>query len=314
MRVNQNDLYHHNNIPNFIITRGFNNFGFPMQIQISGDIGNNLLTNVDLNYKKFSGGVRVSGRNLFNRITFDTIYKFRGYDSNTLDNYHGDYNPGGTLQPDGTGISSHSFGLYTNIFNIPNLQTGLGYSGYLRIFEDNQEKTGARITRTGPLFNGFDLRFFYTGIPNISIGSANNISFAGVDTSSAEKISVGVLGLNLPAGHSQSWLTMFNQLRFTYRFSSLFSAAIHGEYYTGIITTTTPVSEIIRTKYWFGGGIYSSYQFSRNLFLGAGLNLIQRTDSYTNSDSDAQKTPATRNASGGTFQIEIPISVSFYFR
>jgi len=318
--VVQGGVFSYNTIPYFMVGARFDKLSFPLTFQIAADPGNNNMSAASFNYRKISGMFRVSGEKIANRITFDAIYKLRGGDPNDLDNYDPDGNPGGTLQPNGDGIFSHVFGLYANILAVPNFGFGLGYSGYLKVFEATLDKTtGEATTKSGPLFSGIDLRLVYTGIKNTTITSHNNVSFANAGTSSADAVSIGVWGQNLLPDYAQSWFALYNALGVNYRINSQLSASFQIANRLGIVTTTVTPSasdayEYKRSYVKFAGGGYCRFQFNRYLLLQGGIAFFWEHNSYSNTNPGAQAVAATRDAAGGTFDISIPIRMRISFR
>jgi len=143
--------------------------------------------------------------------------------------------------------------------------------------------------------------------------------------------SVGVLGQNLPADHAQSWFALYNALLVNYAISNLLSFSFQVASRYGIITTDIDAPAIIdpntgieptpavfgtiqRSRHRYGGGVYSAFRFNRNITLHTGIAAFSLTDSYSNSTEGAQKVNATKDASGGTFEISLPVRLIMYFR
>jgi len=306
--------YGRTNIPYLMVAARIERFGFPLTIQIAADPGNNFFTGTPFNYKKFGGVVRVSGERVANRITFDAIYKLAGGDPNTLD----DYDSGGsTLQPNGDGIYAHQFGVYANILNVPDFRIALGYSGYLKTFEDTLSRDGNTTTKTGPLFSGIDLRFRYSGAV-IPVYSNNNISFAKTGTTTGNAIALGVWGQDLAPDNAQNWFAAYNTLGTSYRLNSQTNLIFEIASRLGVVSTDTVAPSvggantgeaysIIRVNHRISGGVVVSYRLNANFVVEGGLNLRYTYDTYTNTHSAAQGSATTRDASGGTFQISVPL-------
>ena len=317
-------------IPYFMVAFNFSKIdaiGLPLTLQFALDPGNNSGVNAGLvadyrmsfNYIKFNGAVRLSGEAIADRLTFDAIYRFKGGDPNTLNDYVEGIHEGGFIQPDGLGVYSHTFGLFANILGLPNLGIGLGYSGYIRFFEEDRDTSPAIITHSGPLFSGIDLRIQYTGIPNLTITSANNVSFARINRSSLpdDRI-VGVLGVPLPLGTSQSWFALYNALGFNYRLNERFTASFQIANRFGRITTVSgaygePLVTVTRSRMQFGGGAYLAYHFTQNILFQVGCVFRFLNDTYTNNAVGAQENINYRNASGGMFSFAIPIRMRVVF-
>jgi len=292
----------------------------PLTLQIAADPGNNSGINGGNNYLKFNGAVRFSAEKIADRITFDAIYRFKGGDPDTLYSYDKDYR-GGIVQPDGKGRAAHAFGLYANVLNVPGLDIGLGYSAYLVAYEldlNTAPNPTGRITRVGPLFSGIDLRLRYTsGIDGLTISSFNNVSFAnsGTPTIPSEHYSMGIFGTELAPDTTQSWFALYNALGFDFlpggRFRRLaFSFQIANRY--GKIATDT-ASTVVRSRNQLAGGGYIVYTINQHLLLQGGLAFRYLHDSYSNDAPGAQDAEATRDASGGAFEIAIPIRLKLVF-
>ena len=266
-----------------------------------------------------NGAVRISGEEIAGWANFDITYRFKGGDPNTLDSFVKDVNEPGYIQPDGLGVSAHTFGLYANILQIPDIEIGLGYSGYLKLFEEDRDSGTSIINRYSPFFNGIDLRAQFTGINNLIITSANNFSFASIRRSdNKDDISMGVLGLPLETGTSQQWIALYNAIGFDYQLTEQITASLQiGNRYGSITTVITPLSggknTITRTRNQLGGGTFVAYRFNNNFHLQCGIVFRYTNDSYTNEDPGAQIIAGTRNANGGMFDFAIPIRMSIVF-
>lgn len=318
-------------IPYFMIGVDFStissNFTLPFTLQIAADPGNNSGVNAgggvnpvnDFDFTQMNGGVRLSGANLFDWVTFDAIWRFKGGDPNTLDNFDENLNPGGYIQPDGLGVWAHSFGLYTNIVGLPDINIGVGYSGYVKIFEEDRETGPNIISRTGPFFNGFDLRIQYTGIDRLTITSSNNFSIGAIRRSIEDPvIAIGVLGTELQTGTSQQWIGIYNAIGFNYQLTEQLTASLQlGNRFGRITTVYTPLlggrHTTTRSRNQFGGGAYLAYQMNAHLTFQGGFLFRHLHDSYTNTAPGAQGNFATRNASGGMIDFSIPIRARFVF-
>jgi len=203
---------------------------------------------------------------------------------------------------------------------VPNFEFMLGYSGYMKVFEDTLYSSGRTTTKTGPLFSGFDLRVRYRGIQSILMYTHNNISFGKTDTSTADAVAVGVWGQNLAIDNAQNWLAAYNGLGFNYVLNNQITFTFLIQNRLGIVTTTVSPSDgseaysIKRINNRLGGGGLVIYQFNSNLALQSGIALQYVTDSYTNTRSGAQEVRETRNASGGTFVVTVPVFMSLNIR
>jgi len=297
---------------------------FPFNFQIAADPGNNTgvggRSDAALNLSRINASVRLSFEEIAKVVTLDALYRIRGGDPFTLELYDETDNPEGNLQPDGTGATAHVFGLYANILNIPNLGIGFGYSGYTVAYEATQESVNdKKITRTGPLYNGIDLQFQFTGIPNITITSVNNVSFAAIKQSTNTAVSVGLLGSDLNNYTAQSWIGLYNALGLDIKVTDRFSASFQIANRYGLITSneanigvnagffTTKKSQIR-----LGGGGTAIFHW-RNMVLQGGVTFFYENNSYYNDASGAQDNFSTRNAAGGNFIIAVPLRLYIFF-
>jgi len=305
-----------------IAARFANQLSFPLTVQVSADPGNNGGIGADFSYRRMHGALRLSGEEIGGRVNFDAIYKIAGGDPVTTDDYDPSANPIGTLQPGGEGFLTHQFGLYANILNAAGFGFGLGYSAYLKTFEDFTVKdTGKIIPKTGPLFTGFDLRIQYAGIDKLVLTSFNNVSFGKSDTASDDRYVIGVTGIQLPNDSAQDWFALFNSFTAVWNVTDrlALSAQLANRY--GVITTdyisNGVAAQIERSRLNFGGGMYAAYRFSWfNLQIGFAFRRL--IESYSNTGTPVtgateQTINGFRDASGGSFDISFPIQLTFQF-
>jgi hypothetical protein len=235
-----------------------------------------------------------------------------------MDDY--DESTGGTLQPNGDGFLSHCFGVYANILRVPRWNFALGYSGYLRTFEDLEiPGTGKIKTKSGPLFSGIDLRATYSGIQKTRITSQNNISFATSDKTTEDHTSIGVWHRDLALGHAQSWFALYNALGIDYNLSNSYILSLQlGSRLGAVTTTVTPPSGseyTIKTQLLkLGAGGSIAYQVNSFLRFQGGINVLYINSTYTNTDPNPANAAAARDSSGGTLNISIPLRMFISFR
>jgi hypothetical protein len=239
-----------------------------------------------------------------------------------LDSLEKDYNLNGIIQPNGDGRLAHNFGIYANILKVPNLGIGLGYTGYLMIYDDNRDtpsNTGI-ITTSGPLYSGIDLQLQYTGLKNTALTFVSNVSFAssGRSVPSADTYNVGLFGQNLDEYTDQSWFAIYNALGVDYQVNDKLSVSFQFANRYGIITndftSTARVFTIKRSRMQSGGGGYAAFRINQYLLLQGGLAFRYLNDSYSNNETGAQNDLARRDASGGTFDIAVPIRLNLSFQ
>lgn len=291
---------------------------FPVTFQIAADPGNNTGVFGNANYKRYNGSLRISAEQIAGIVTFDALYRFRGGQPNDIDNYDPIYNPEGTKQPDGSGFLAHAFGLYANIHSMPKLGIGLGYSAYLMTYQDDINTIkGELLTRSGPLYSGFDLRLQYAGFDKIIITFNNNISFANTPPTKGRSVSVGVLGTDLDIFTAQNWFALYNALGLDFHLNNKLTASFQIANRYGLIINRESLPGIIekteRSRMQLGGGGYVAFQFNRFLLFQGGVSFRSLNESYSNSNPAAQLNQAKRNASGGTFDIAIPLRVNILF-
>jgi hypothetical protein len=288
----------------------------PFTVQIAGDLGyNNEIGSDALSQTRLNGAFRVSGEKVADLVTFDVIYKFHGGDADTFDGT-------GSTQPDGSGVSSHSFGVYANLFVVNGLDIGLGYSGLFRSYEDADMGTLGTFTRSGPFYSGIDLRFAYTGIDKLTITFNNNVSFAGVEDDDDIKTAVsGVDGMPLTTtiptafkSAKDSWFALYNALGVNYKLSDKLTASIQFANRLGTRTTeveiTTPVALSVKqemTNDRFGAAAFASYAFSSNVTIAAGLDFL-----YSSTSTKAG-TPGTPDTNTGSMTLGIPLYLKIVY-
>jgi len=313
-KTSQGYFYFYELQPSLIVSAALSQFNIPLTVQIAADLGDNLNSTFssDVNFKKFSGAVRVSGEKIGNFLTFDTIYKFRGGDTNILESY----------DLDGNEYSSHVFGVYGNILGLKNFGIGFGYSGLLKVFEDSVSRATGDVTHySGPFFSGIDFRINYTGIADTSLTYHFNVSFAKTAKSSEDTNIVGMWGNPLyhnrdgyGEDYQQNWLGFYNAASFYRKINSyLYTvASIACRYGFWTTTHSRPGYDDYterKTFLRFGAGGYIGFQTSRSLVFQGGLNILLMNQSYNNAGPDIYRD--TRNASGGSLEFSIPIRMRY---
>jgi hypothetical protein len=281
----------------------------PFTFQVAGDIGSGsgIVPETDpantdkKSYTRVNGAFRVSGERMFDLVTFDAIYKFRGGDPNTdpIDE-----------KPAGTNITVHSFGVYANFLGVPDLGIGLGYTGLFRVYENRDSSYGDWESRTTPFFSGIDLRAQYNGFDRISITSHNNISFASTEGSGDSKKQVmPIYGGLAPLGANtgENWLALYNALSFNYSLSKQLTIALQAGNRLTSHTIDTDGSKDVIFKNRFGLTAFTAYQFNANLLLQGGLQMFLDADDYT---SDAN--PAA-DVNGSMMYLAIPLRLKVIF-
>jgi hypothetical protein len=326
-------------MPYFMIAARLENvLPFPLTLQLAADPGNNIGLGSTSDFFRAHGAFRLSAEQIFGHVNFDAIYKIAGFESDTLNDFDPVNNPEGTLQPSGDGIFAHNFGVYANVLDLFGFDFGFGVSAFLRTYEDLRLKDtvdisgevipGALITTTSPLFMGYDLRIRYSGINRLTLTSFNNVSMATSRTAQEGRDVFGVTGMQLPINTMQEWFSMFNSFTIAWNpFDRIFVSAQIGRRY-GLITTKTYVEDwsvdtgiridtIERSREQWGGGFFVAYRHS---FFDVQIGLAFRNlfDSYSNTGtpptgSNTQTIAGFRDASGGTFDIAIPIQLRFVF-
>jgi len=278
----------------------------PFTIQIAGDLGESsgitpLIAGES--YYRLNGAIRISGERIANFVTFDAIYKFRGGDPRTLDTFN---NP----QGDGEGVTVHSAGIYANIFGVPGLGIGLGYTCLFRIYEDMHSRYDDYLTRTAPVFHGIDIRAQYTGFPQITLTSINNVSFAVVNASNDPKKQVMPTdGLDSPlkANEGEIWLGIHNSASIIYRWTRQLNVSLQLINRIGSTVRdggSYQDSEFINK---FTAVASATYRFSPNVVLQSGLQCMYYTFSQTNESVNPNTGLSASNINSSRLYFAIPV-------
>jgi hypothetical protein len=302
MNVRTEDEYRLFKQPYFSFTANFK----PYTFQMAGDIGLGSGINPfyptanpdNTSYTKINGALRVSGERIFNRVTFDAIYKFRGGDPNTEPEL-----------PSGTGISVHTMGLYANIMGISDFGIGAGYTGLFRVYGKKDSSHGDWETRSSPYFSGVDLRLQYTGISRLTITSHNNASFAaakGSDNPKNEIMSVNG-GNALPLNAGENWFALYNGLGTNYKLSSQLSTAVQAVNKLTSVTLDESGNKTKTAFNQFGATAFIAWQFNPKILAQTGMQIL--FDSV-NHKSDAAP---LLDISGNTMYFAIPLRLKVVF-
>jgi hypothetical protein len=302
--------------------------GVPLFLAVKGDIGANSgfanlwppdrtrTDNTGLDYSKLNGGVRVSGVKLGTIITFDAIYQFRGGDADTWEN---DTTGGGNIQPDGVGVTAHTFGLYANLFVVNNLGIGIGYSGLFKTYEDlKTSPTSVTQTSTGPFFHGVDLRFQFTGVPNLTITLNNAFTLAFVDATSeplTSKRVVGLSGYDLVNGskEEEAWYALYNGLAINYKLSPALTANFGVSNKMGLFyyDDARPETNNLSVKFMtnqLGATVNAKYQFNSAVMMQGGLQFF-----YDYASIDVKTTSVAKNFDSGMMYFAIPLRLQVVY-
>jgi hypothetical protein len=271
----------------------------PLFLTVAGDIGYNVFStsSTTKDYSKMNGSVRVSGEKLGNIITFDAIYKFRGGDPDTYDDQTNSYTKSrGALgaEPDAQGAAFHSFGLYTNLFVVENLGIGVGYTGAFRTYEDRKEIAGTT-TYSAPYFQGFDLRFQFTGVPNLTITFNNAFTFAFAEGTTAANQRVlgvdgswlGTSGARTETQSEQAWYALYNALAINYKLSDPLTLNFGVANRLGMLNKEKigPEGAADREEKYrtiqLGATVNAAYKFNSFVMMQGGLQFLYDTASYS---------------------------------
>ena len=306
--------YYYRDQPYFCISMNFADLiGLPLSAQIVGDVGYNAGlveqdTNgddivVSNNYYKMNGGIRISGEEIANLITFDAIYKFRGGGPNTQQNEYEE-------QPAGRGVITHSFGLYANLLNLAEgLGIGLGYTGLVRAYEDRDLSDFSPglswETRQGPFFSGIDLRLEYT-VKKFTFASNNNVSFGktGVDSTELLIQAMSFRGRDLPSGTKENWLALYNTLGVNYELSKKLNTALQIGNNMGIYTKTVNANQDVITRNMLSATCFVIYEFNKNITFQSGLQFLY--DSFFKKDYAG-------DTSDGMIYLALPVRLRISF-
>ncbi|MDR2259119.1 MAG: hypothetical protein LBE14_08245, partial [Treponema sp.] len=181
---------------------------------LTGDAARPKPEDLTKSYSQGHAGLRVSGVDIADLVTFDIVYKVGGADEDTND---GD---DGSDEPDGSGLWENTFAILANISAVENLGIGIGYSAFFKVQENFDNGTDTT-KYTHPLYSGIDLRFAYTGVENLSVTFNNNLSFAAATgDKDPGKIGVQDLARNVNTGlvdkTKDSYIGLYNALAVSY--------------------------------------------------------------------------------------------------
>ena len=286
---------------------------------------------------RVGGGIKISGNRLFDQVNFDMTYKLRGGDGSRDDSWDPDINPGGGVQPDGTGRTAHMLGLNVGLPRlVPSLGIAFGYTALFAVYEDHLYGLHSTpsvtdpytVTKTGPVYNGIDLRLRYSGIPGFRFTLNNNISFARSDEPvyNDDGIQVGISVPVTGAGtlnqyRSQSWLALYNAFGIRYTVSALLRTGLEVIHRMAVITENNSnqsrgsglmdwgTSERIRQI--LQASAYAHFTLSDYVVMETGLSLWYENSNTAYSrylDPDFEGPNAWR---GGGLGFGIPIRVTF---
>jgi hypothetical protein len=198
----------------------------PISVELASSVfgGYDGYTAASPSWSKGNAAIRVSGSKIADIVTFDLIYKIIGGDQDTDKNEEDLPKQGSGPEPDGEGTWHNSFGVYANIAILDGLGIGIGYSGYVKVDED--EEVGDDTNKyTNPFYSGIDLRFAFTGIDKLTATLNNNISFTGNTGKDPadNQIVNGVFGA-LGEDQKDSYFGMYNALGLNYKLSDALTA------------------------------------------------------------------------------------------
>ncbi|MCL2766693.1 MAG: hypothetical protein FWD21_03310 [Peptococcaceae bacterium] len=316
-------------IPYILFSYSIDNIDINLGTHLQGPV--NAQVNNDYAFSTFEANAyfRVSGKELFDLIDFDFIYRIRGVNQNI-----GDSDPAKiytahwavaagqqTRKNDGEGGFGHSIGLFAQPLLssfVNGLDLSVGYSVFFQTLEkfDAEYALGAparEIKRKAPVFNGIDLRASYGGIDKFLFTTQHNFSFASITGSDpAEVMSYGLLPAAsndyLPADNINRWFYFYNSIGVQYPVTELFSAQFGIANRCGIFSQKSPGlygTDIIQIKNnWLSVDLMGSWILARGAWeLWAGFSLLHqystiKSNIYTEND-----------VSGGRLVFAIPIRV-----
>ncbi|MDR2542383.1 MAG: hypothetical protein LBC80_02910 [Treponema sp.] len=293
----------------------------PFTFTIAGDLGETSgISPVKdgESYTRMNGAFRVSGERIFDRITFDAIYKFRGGDPRTLDTFN-------EPQGDGRGVTVHSAGLYANVLGVPGFGIGLGYTCLFRIYEDshsrysdpgfydpNHELYRGYLTRKAPVFHGIDYRVQYTGIPQFTLTSINNFSFAVTQaTNDPQKRIMPVNGTEtmLAPNEGELWLGFHNSASVIYRWTRQLNVSLQLINRFGTVIRDVGGKKDSEAHNRLTTVASATYRFTPNVVLQSGIQCIYH--SYNRTNTSGITTSSNLDSSRLFFAIPIRFRVDF---
>ena len=318
-------------------------FELPLIVDVSMSIDlHPINAGSNLSQKRLSGGAAVRGLRIADLFNFDLTYKVRGGDGTLDDSWDGQTNTNhNAYQPDGRGAAVHVMNLAVGVPSaIPDLGLSFGYSVLFPVYE--RDYTNAKpdddlpyaITKKGPVYNGIDLRLEYTGIPDIRLTMANNVTFANA----AEPVlsfdygapvitghSTDLRGFNQLPYRSQQWFALYNSLVANYNLGRNISAALE---FVHRMSITTDLNSDENRGFDMGTGWGKSVKFADivqgtafiDVTMGGGL-LLQtgasvwienRQTTYSDYLAGASFKRPTK-WKGGAVGFAIPIRVMVHF-
>jgi hypothetical protein len=276
-------------------------------------------------YHKANAAIRVSGTKIADLVSFDVIYKYWSYGGQSV-----------TQTVNGLSsvedASTHTFGLYANLFVLDGLGIGVGYSGAFMTLEDGGDRefyndSTKTAKRSAPFFNGIDLRVQYSLAPftftlnnNISFasaeGSKNDIVYGFIDTSNRRDALNNPIPPGLTEKESESYFGLYNALAVAYKVTDTLTVKflLGNELISYSYENSTDKAMIASVDILFDKlqtALMASFVVHPNVTFRAGLDLIntyRTVDGSTKADGFSWETTKY-----GTLEFGIPIGVKIVF-
>jgi len=320
--------YDQQDIPYFAVTAKFLE---KFTVAVAGDLTPRSDTSGSYS-TRLNGGVRFSGEKIFDLLTFDLTYKFRGGDSSTKINVD-QWDPADKIEPDGSGRTTNSFTLGGQLDLLENtLGVQLAYTGVFRAYEDEQVKgTDVIVTQTGPFFSGIDLRFQYTGLDKFKFNMDNHVTFSSVGETKYTDGGVDPVVMydfwgkkisSAGADTNYDWLAMYNALGVQYFLTEKLKLWL--EVGNKLSSLTTTIGEAVRNDTYdiLGASLKAVFTINQNLLVEAGLAFYYATYNWTINDAKYDSIEENRQDGGTTrlttittnntvFQIPLRLRILF---
>jgi hypothetical protein len=286
----------------------------PITVGVAGSL-NDKEKSTPSSYQSGNAAIRISGNKIADLVSFDAIYKYYTWDGVEID-----------------GSSTHTFGLYANLFVLEGLGIGVGYSGSVKTAEDKDAPTledpDKKKEISHPFYSGIDLRVKYSLAP-FTFTLNNNISFASAEGSKDDI----VYGFNstftpksgstpayytlqpLTEKESESYFGLYNALAVEYKVSDtltvkfLLGNRLISYSYEDSTDTNGYSADILYDQ--LQTALLASFALNANVTFRAGLDV---KNTYTSIDGSTKIDGASwETTKFGTLEFGIPVGLKIVF-
>jgi hypothetical protein len=203
------------------------------------------------------------------------------------------------IHTEGSGTSIgyifNDYGIYADITALKGIgvEIGVGYSGQIA-FEDGDEADAA------PVKSGIHLDVVYSGIPNLSIGLFNNVSFytLAADKSAAYDEAVAAIA-DIYADEAS--FVLYNELKVSYAVTEKFVPSVKALNYYGTLTGVNGVKGSDYGKDVLTAEAQAAYKITENTEFRSGIR-FEKTIYDTPAISDILKNSG--------FVISLPVGLT----